>query len=260
MNFTRRQLLAASAALAAGLALLLPPTLAATSRPLTPKQSFVPQSPSCLILDQDGSGLDLTTSADGVDFDLDGDGSRERIGWTRATSRNGFLVIDVNKNGTIDDGREIVGTALKHPRLTKTMSGFSALLFLQQDVTVGPDGEPKVVGSAQLNADDSVFREFRVWVDANHNGRSDTGELSTLEEAAISELSVAFRRAPEDGNYLPGVALGTPNANTVLLYGRFFVRMKGSQSQRSAFEVRFQRLHTRTLRVPFPNSQIANNR
>ena len=199
----------------------------------------LPGPPTCLILDHDNDGLDLTTPADGVDFDLDGDGTAERVGWTRSGRQDGFLAIDVNTNGTIDNGTELAGTGLRHPGLVKPMSGLGALLFLHGTV-MGADGRPQLEGRPQLDANDSVFREFRVWFDSNHNGRSERDELVPLEQASISEFAVAYRRAPETGTYSPGVVLGSPNGNTVKLYGRYTVTVKGVHLARTAFEVLLQ--------------------
>ena len=199
------------------------------------------QLPTCVILDQDDTGLELTSPADGVDFDLNGDGARERVGWIRSQSQDGFLAIDVNKNGTIDNGTELVGSGLKHPKLEKKMNGFDALLYLQ-NVTTGADGRPTVEVNSQLDAGDAAYQEFRVWIDANHNGRSEREELSTLPQAGITALSPAYRRAPESGTYAPGTTLGNPNGNVVVFYERyFFTKVVPGAPRRTAFEVRLQR-------------------
>jgi len=210
--------------------LLAAPSLRQTA---SPSRSI----PTALLLDQDNNGLDLTTPEEGVRFDLDGDGVREEIGWTRS-SKDGFLVLDVNKNGTIDNGTEIVGTGFKHPLLAKSMNGLDALFFIQGAV-LGPDGQPVIQGRPQLDGDDLVFREFRVWFDGNHNGRSEPDELSTLRAASITEFSPGYRMAPASGNYSPGVIVGSPGANTVKYYGRYSVGI--DNLRRTAFEVLLQR-------------------
>lgn len=59
-----------------------------------------------LILDLDGDGYNVETKENGANFDLDKNGFAEKINWT---SRDGFLCLDLNGNGMIDDGGELFG-------------------------------------------------------------------------------------------------------------------------------------------------------
>jgi hypothetical protein len=195
--------------------------------------------PTCIVLDQDDQGLRLTSPADGVDFDLDGDGKRERVGWTYADRKEGFLAIDSNTNGAIDSGSELIGSGLKDRRLARRMNGFDALLFLQGAV-LGPDGQPQIAGDPQLNANDAVYRELMVWFDLNHNGRSEAAELSTLEKASISEFFVGYRRAPDIAagqRYAPYAVVTSTNGSRVRFYGRYTVESHSAELTRAAFEV-----------------------
>jgi hypothetical protein len=56
-----------------------------------------------LTLDLDGDGIE--TVAAGVLFDHTGEGRRAATGWVGPD--DGYLVLDRNGNGTIDDGREL---------------------------------------------------------------------------------------------------------------------------------------------------------
>jgi hypothetical protein len=123
-----------------------------------------------LVLDLDGNGLDLVRrDASNVYFDIDSDGFAEKTGWL--SGNDGFLARDLNGNGLIDDISEMFGNA--------TTQGFAALGALDANA----DGK--------ITAADTAFTTLRVWRDLNGNGRTDAGELQTLAEAGITQISLA---------------------------------------------------------------------
>ena len=60
-----------------------------------------------LILDLDGNGIDITSLEDGIQFDIDGDGSVDQTAWIRGA--DALLALDRNGDGEINDGRELFG-------------------------------------------------------------------------------------------------------------------------------------------------------
>ena len=48
-------------------------------------------------------------------------------------------------------------------------------------------------GDKSIDESDARFGELRVWVDANSNGRTDTGELRTLREGGITSIGLVAR-------------------------------------------------------------------
>jgi len=137
-----------------------------------------PSGTDPLVLDLDGDGLELTQQ-DGSDvyFDVDHDGFSERSAWVGGD--DGFLARDINSNGNIDDVSELFGDA--------TTSGFSALAALDSN----QDGK--------ISAADTAFSTLRVWRDLNGNGTTDEGELKTLTETGITEISLVTS-TPAQGN------------------------------------------------------------
>ena len=66
------------------------------------EQYIVGGSP--IIIDIGGSGYQLTSVANGVKFDLIGDGRRRQVAWTAQGTRNAFLALDWDGDGKIDSG------------------------------------------------------------------------------------------------------------------------------------------------------------
>ncbi|UZE48465.1 hypothetical protein ONR75_27305 [Rhodopseudomonas sp. P2A-2r] len=123
-----------------------------------------------LVLDLDGDGLELTRpDAANVYFDVDHDGFAERTAWV--SGDDGLLARDLNGNGIIDDSSELFGD--------NSHSGFSVLATLDSN----HDGK--------INTADSAFASLRVWRDLNGNGVTDAGELKTLAETGIAEISLS---------------------------------------------------------------------
>jgi len=131
-----------------------------------------------LILDLDGDGFEFVRRGnDDIYFDLDGDDFAERTAWVKGD--DGFLARDLNSNGAIDDITELFGNA--------TTSGFTALAALDSN----SDGK--------IDASDVGFGTLRIWRDLDQDGVTDAGELQTLVQAGITEISLTTS-APTTGS------------------------------------------------------------
>lgn len=130
---------------------------------------YVNRTESPLVVDLNGDGI-VTTSLTGsnVFFDLDGDGISQRTGWI--SPGDAFLTFDRNGNGRIDDGTELFGTA--------SSNGFSILS--QHDSN----------GDHVIDSNDADFAAMGVWRDVNGDGRTDDGELTSLQDAGIASVSL----------------------------------------------------------------------
>lgn len=60
-----------------------------------------------LVVDVNGNGVELSSSENGVKFDIDGDGNREMT--AAPVNGDALLALDRNENGAIDDGKELFG-------------------------------------------------------------------------------------------------------------------------------------------------------
>ncbi len=137
-----------------------------------------------LTLDLDGDGLETVgiDSSNPLLFDHDGDGVSNATGWIKPD--DGFLVLDRNGDGLINNGTELFGDSTPLFNATgefigKAADGFAALT--QQDSN--HDGV--------VNEQDANWTSLRVWQDADSNGVTDEGELHTLESQGIAGLKVA---------------------------------------------------------------------
>jgi hypothetical protein len=135
-----------------------------------------PRSGTPIIIDLVNNGFNLTNPVTGVNFDINADGVADRVAWTAAGSDDGFLALDRNYNGKIDDSRELFGNVTIQEPSGFPPDGWNALALY--------DGNDDGV----INASDSIFPDLRVWIDMNHNGSSDSNELKTL--ASLSILSI----------------------------------------------------------------------
>ena len=124
-----------------------------------------------LVIDTAGNGIALDSwQTSTALFDLNGDGTKENTGWTRANSDDAFLVIDKNNNGKIDNINEMFGNA--------TTAGFVDLQSYDSNV------------DNIINSTDTQFSLLRMWNDKNANGTVDTGEMTTLAANNITSISL----------------------------------------------------------------------
>ncbi len=176
---------------------------------------------SFLVLDLDGSGVETNALHHGARasrtyFDIDNDGFMERMGWP--AGGDGLLALDRNRNGNIDNQSELFGNSAEHP------DGFSALKALD-----GNDDN-------KITPKDMEWGNLRVWIDADNNGVTDSGELRSLDSLGITQMHFRSKQHSDVVN----------NENTIAASSVFL--MNGLRLTLSDVRFRFDQLDTRITR------------
>ena len=99
--------------------------------------------------------------------------------------RNAFLCLDRNHDGAINDGRELFGQVTPLANGQPAKIGYIALAELDQPAHGGN-------GDGFIGPEDAGYRDLCVWIDANHDGVSQPGEIMTLPEAGVVGLAYDY--------------------------------------------------------------------
>ncbi|MDG6773169.1 hypothetical protein QCB45_02410 [Thiomicrorhabdus sp. ZW0627] len=132
-------------------------------------------------------GTPATLTVEKVQFDIDSDGQEDSISFVQPGS--GFLTLDKNGDGTVNDGSELFGT--------QSGNGFADLSAYDED------------GNGWIDENDSVFAKLQIW----HKDANGLDQLQGLLELNIGAISLQNVDTPfsykDDTNRMQGQAVSS---------------------------------------------------
>lgn len=143
---------------------------------------------SPIVVDVFDEGLHLTSLADGVSFDFNGNGKPLFMSWTDASYHNAWLALDRDRSGTIDNVNELFGspTQPQIPSLDGKRNGWLALA-IYDGPTYGGNGD------GVIDSQDAVFSDLLLWIDENHDGISQPQELHHVQEMGVKGIELRYK-------------------------------------------------------------------
>jgi hypothetical protein len=149
---------------------------------------------SPIIVDTEGEGFHLTSAEAGVVFDISATGHPIQIAWTAPGSHNAFLSLP-GPDGLVHNGKELFGNFTPQPTSAHP-NGFLALAEFDKAENGGN-------GDGVIDEKDAIYSRLRLWIDENHDGICQPGELHALPELGVYSLALKYfdsRRRDAFGN------------------------------------------------------------
>jgi hypothetical protein len=132
-----------------------------------------------VVLDLNGDGIEMMQSASINQFAMIPDGTATPTNWL--SSDDGFLALDVNNNGKIDNITELFSEYFAEGINT----GLGALSTLDEN----SDGI--------IDQNDSQFANLQIWQDFNQDGISTADELKSLADHGIESFDLNVTKTNE---------------------------------------------------------------
>lgn len=138
-----------------------------------------------LVLKFDAAPVQMTASPLAT-FDIDDLGACVTTDWP--TTVTPWLALDVDKDGTIDSGRELFGSGTRLDGNRRAHNGFMALAPLDTD------------NNGRIDVRDERFSELVLWSDHDGDKRGTLPEMEPLSVRSVLsiELDYAVRRSCDD--------------------------------------------------------------
>lgn len=125
-------------------------------------------------------------------FDIDGDGEEDEI--SQLSAKSGYLALDKNGDGVINDGKELFGTA--------SGNGFADLAEYDQD------------GNGWIDENDDIWSKLKIWT-KDENGRD---VLYTLADKGVGAICLQNASTDFTQKDAGGQTLGAVRSTGVFLY------------------------------------------
>ena len=142
-----------------------------------------------LVINFDGPAAELTQQK--YSFDIDADGSEEQISFV--SSHSGFLALDRNDDGVINDGSELFGAL--------SGQGFDELSHYDQD------------GNGFIDEGDAIYQSLRIWVKQEDG----TDQLLALGDKNIGAIYLGSTETDFDIKNADNELLGKVRSTGVFL-------------------------------------------
>jgi hypothetical protein len=168
---------------------------------------------SPIVVDISGKGFFLTDAQNGVLFDP-GIGHPVQMAWTAKGADNAFLALP-GADGLVHNGLQLFGNFTPQP-VSDTPNGFAALAVYDDPKNGGN-------GDGVIDSRDAIFSSLRLWIDANHDGICQPGELHTLPSLGVNSLSLQYKESEKRdqfGNVFRYRALVDPDNPSAVPVGR----------------------------------------
>ena len=142
-----------------------------------------------LMINFDGTAAQLTDAK--FSFDIDSDGNADQVSF--AGENSGFIALDKNSDGVINNGSELFGT--------RSGNGFQDLAAYDQD------------GNGWIDENDSVFSRLKVWT------KDEQGNdlLVGLKAMGVGALYLGAAATPFEIKTVSNDSLGTVRASGIYL-------------------------------------------
>jgi hypothetical protein len=127
-----------------------------------------------IVLDLTGAGINTQSISAGVMFDIKNIDQAIKTGWVGQGT--GLLVMDINKDGIINNGSELFGDATVLANGKRAINGYQALSVLDSN-------EDGIISSTDAN-----FSSINVWVNAYDLSQPE--QLLTMTQLGITSLDL----------------------------------------------------------------------
>jgi len=151
------------------------------------KISITIDSVAPITLDLDNDGVEYLSRDAGVVFTDEESGESVNTAWVGPD--DGLLVIDADQSGTVNEAKEYVFTEWSDTAETD-MEAVAEVFDTNQD--------------GVLDANDERFDEFAVWQDADSDGVTDEGELTSLVDLGVDSIALDYSADSTSGTAADG--------------------------------------------------------